>query len=121
MAVRSSRWCARCRKVHAGDCPSAPIWQKPVGKQSGRGGRPWQRKRAAVFERDGFLCQICMRVGVVRVVTLHGSLAGVCDHIIPLAEGGSDRESNLQAICQQCDREKTHAESIKGRSAISVK
>lgn len=115
MALKPGRWCARCRLVHNAKCPNAPVWEKPVVKKSGRGGRPWQRKRKAIFERDQFLCQIHLKKGDVVVVTLHGSLAGVCDHIVPVAEGGGDDESNLQTICQACDKVKTSMESVRGR------
>ena len=120
MSSRPARWCAKCRASHAGKCPNAVPWVKPVAVKSGRGGRPWQRLRKAIFERDGYICQIHLRKGVVCVVTLHGSLAGICDHIIPVAEGGSDSPENLQTICQECDREKTQLESQRGRGVLKV-
>lgn len=103
--------------------PSTPPTHKPMKRLTkrhgeseeqwgkGRGGRPWRRKRQRVFERDGYLCQICLEQGKEKYVTLHGSLSGVCDHIIPKSQGGSDDESNLQAICQACDKIKTGIES----------
>lgn len=115
MPKAPSRWCARCSSVHVGACPNKPAWQKPVQRKSGRGGRPWRRKREEIFERDGYQCQIHRRRGQVKLVTLHGPMAGVLDHIVPLAEGGSGDDSNLQTICQACDREKTQAESQRGR------
>ncbi len=115
MSIKPGRWCSRCRAVHAGKCPDAPVWEKPVFKRSGRGGRPWQRKRERIFERDRYLCQIHLQQGIQVVVTLHGNLAGICDHIVPLAEGGTDHESNLQTICKACDKVKTQAESLRGR------
>lgn len=30
-----------------------------------------------------------------------------CDHIVPLRDGGQNRESNLQLICRQCHAAKT--------------
>lgn len=119
--MKPGSWCPSCRAVHAGVCPKKIAWDKPAFKKSGRGGRPWQRKRESVFKRDGFLCQICLRNGKQTVVTLHGSLAGVCDHVIALAVGGSDDESNLQTICKNCDKIKTHAESQKGRGGSKVR
>ena len=79
--------------------------QENYGK--GRGGRPWRRKRAAVLKRDGYLCQCCKRAGRV-------SLATEVDHVIPQAEGGSDDETNLQAICEPCHKTKTAAEAARG-------
>lgn len=118
MPVKPGRWCSRCKSVHAGKCPHAPVWEKPVTKQSGRGGRPWRRKRERIFERDGYLCQIHLRQGVEIIVTLHGAHAGVCDHKVPLSEGGTDDDENLQTICRACDKEKTQAESRRGRGGL---
>lgn len=108
-----------------GQMPRKPGTHKPMRRLterhgandrwgSGRGGRPWRRQRARIFERDDYLCQIHLRRGEIRPVTLHGKYAGVCDHIIPLAEGGTDDDDNLQTICQECDKEKTAAEAARG-------
>lgn len=110
MAVKPARWCSRCKAAHTDRCPQVKAWEKPVHQKSGRGGRPWQRKRQNIFERDGYVCQSCG-----RVVTLHGTFTGICDHITPKAEGGTDDDSNLQTLCRMCSDEKTHAESMKSR------
>ena len=34
-----------------------------------------------------------------------------CDHIIPLSDGGENRESNLQMLCTDCHARKTSAEA----------
>ena len=116
MPAKPPTWCAKCRKVHSGPCPERKAWDKPVAKkQSGRGGRPWRRKRQRIFERDDYLCQRHLAKGKLVPVELHGPNAGVCDHIVPLAEGGTDDETNLQTICKACDKEKTQAESLRGR------
>lgn len=73
----------------------------------GRGGRPWRRKRAAVMKRDGYVCQPCKQQNRV-------TLATEVDHVIPQAEGGTDDESNLQAICETCHKAKTAAEAARG-------
>ena len=85
-----------------------------VSYGQGRGGRPWRRKRERVFNRDKFLCQICLSQGRITGVELSGPNAGVCDHSIPLSQGGTDAEDNLQTICQSCDRRKTAKESAQG-------
>ena len=115
--VKPPSWCAKCCKPHSGPCPKRVVWVKvaAVKKKSGRGGRPWRRKRERVFNRDMFLCQIHKRKGELVGVELHGPRAGVCDHVIPLSEGGTDDEENLQTICQACDKVKTQSESLRGR------
>ena len=116
MASRPARWCGSCRAVHDGECPNRQSWVKSaVVPVSGRGGRPWRRKRERVFRRDEFLCQGCLRAGVVTVVALSGPLAGICDHIVPLSQGGSDEDENLQTLCRRCSDIKTQRESVFGK------
>lgn len=109
--VRGERYCEK----HA-DLGKA--WATRKG--SGRGGSKWRSKRQRVFERDGYLCQICAAAGRLKSVTLHGTNHGVCDHRLALAEGGADEDTNLQTICQQCDQEKTQRESQRGRGGVKV-
>jgi len=54
------------------------------------------RKRFFVFKRDRYTCRICGRSGVVLEV----------DHIVPVAQGGSDALDNLQTLCFDCNRGK---------------
>lgn len=79
---------------------------------SGRGGRPWRRKREAIALRDQYLCQIHLKQGKEVVIDLS---QGICDHIIPTAEGGSDDPDNLQWICNECSTAKTQQESQRGK------
>jgi 5-methylcytosine-specific restriction protein A len=108
MPKKPSRWCAKCRAIHQGDCPQKKPWVKRSIKESGRGGRPWRRLRDRVIARDNGLCQPCLKVGLVTPFS-------EVDHIIPKAQGGDDSESNLQCICSDCHKAKTHKESLAGR------
>lgn len=74
------------------------------GWGSGRGGRPWRRKRALILVRDEYTCQAC------GTVTLDLEV----DHIINVAQGGTDDEANLQALCVPCHKLKTAEESARG-------
>jgi 5-methylcytosine-specific restriction protein A len=49
-----------------------------------------------------------VKAGRVRV-------ASIRDHIVPLAEGGRDDESNVQPLCEECSDAKTIEESKRGR------
>ncbi len=51
--------------------------------------------RLYVFDRDHHTCQKC---GTTEKLTI--------DHIIPLAEGGSNDLSNLHTLCQSCNSRK---------------
>lgn len=66
-------------------------------------GSSWMKTRARILKRDGYLCQHCIRLG--RPVP-----ATEVDHTIPLEQGGSGEDSNLQSLCHQCHATKTTAE-----------
>jgi HNH endonuclease domain protein len=65
---------------------------------------PTQRK--TVLERDGYKCRIC---GISRqylddkVPGLGEYLRLEIDHIVPIAQGGTSDESNLQCLCWRCN------------------
>ncbi|KRD71436.1 HNH endonuclease signature motif containing protein [Lysobacter sp. Root96] len=75
----------------------------------GRGGRPWARLRAQILKRDRYLCQCeeCKETG-------RPTAANEVDHIVPLAEGGTDDPSNLRAINREHHKAKTRAEAARG-------
>lgn len=60
------------------------------------------------MRRDQGLCQVCRQAGRVTPATQ-------VDHVVPKAEGGTDDEGNLQAICPACHRAKTGREAGRGR------
>ena len=71
-------------------------WSKGLGR-----GRAWRKQREAVLRRDSKLCQPCRARGAYTA-------AMEVDHILGLAEGGTDQSDNLQAICVPCHKAKTH-------------
>jgi len=56
--------------------------------------------RKFVFERNNYQCQSCNKTDLTAK-TLQ------VDHIIPLAQGGANDFSNLQTLCEKCNREKS--------------
>lgn len=76
-------------------------WSHPVPVIRIRG-RELQRLRAQLFLRQPF-CAICL----VQPSTIR-------DHIVPLAEGGLDIDSNTQGLCNDCSETKTCEESARG-------
>lgn len=75
-------------------------------------GRRLQKRREALFRRDP-LCANCRTLGRVELATQR-------DHVISLAEGGKDDETNEQGLCDACHREKTLAEALRGRGVSEV-
>jgi 5-methylcytosine-specific restriction enzyme A len=71
-------------------------------------GRALQAARAALFAREP-LCRGCGR-----------ALATIRDHVVPLAEGGQEVESNIQPLCQGCSDAKTQRESARGRGGRNL-
>lgn len=99
---RSRRYCTKHER---------PIWQKakPVKRITGR---QLQALRAELFGRDP-LCVDCRASGRTRAATQR-------DHIIPLAEGGLDDESNTQGLCDDCHDAKSRREATRGRGCSKV-
>jgi 5-methylcytosine-specific restriction enzyme A len=70
-------------------------------------GRQLQARRRRLFQRQP-LCEPCQAAG--RLV-----LATIRDHRLALAEGGTEDETNEQAICAACHAAKTQREAQRGR------
>jgi 5-methylcytosine-specific restriction endonuclease McrA len=92
--------------VAAGRCLAhkRPAWQ---GTRPYRpaGGRPWQRTRQRILERDNHCCRYC------------GAPAQEVDHIVNRARGGDDSDENLVACCKPCNERKRQQEARAGREA----
>ena len=73
----------------------------PKNWGTGRGGRPWRRLKEKIHLRDNWTCQHCRRVTTQLEL----------DHIVNVAQGGTDDESNLQSLCVPCHKAKTNRES----------
>lgn len=56
--------------------------------------------RKYVFDRNNYQCQSCHKIDLTAK-TLQ------VDHIIPLAQGGTNDFSNLQTLCAKCNRKKS--------------
>jgi 5-methylcytosine-specific restriction protein A len=80
-------------------------WRSSTTPPRMRGAR-LQRARRHLFDRDP-LCVLCLALGRYTPATIR-------DHIVPLAEGGVDDDSNVQALCQACSDTKTQAEAARG-------
>lgn len=111
--AREPRSCEQCaagflaRPDNAGrfcsvDCANA--------HQGGSGTRPprpdrfrvSESRRVAIYERDGWTCQIC-REAVDRTASPTGPWFPSLDHITPRSHGGSDDDDNLRLTHRWCN------------------
>lgn len=61
------------------------------------------KDRERIKRRDLGLCKACYAKGILTEGTQ-------VDHIVPLAAGGSDDDSNKQLLCVKCHKAKSAAE-----------
>lgn len=69
--------------------------------------RPWSRLRAQVLVRDKYLCQECLRKGLITE-------GCEVDHKVPLSQGGTNDLANLELLCTPCHAVKSAAEGVTG-------
>lgn len=72
-------------------------------------GDTWMKIRDRILTRDQGLCVICRKAGVFRMAT-------EVDHILPLEDGGSNDDDNLQSLDSDCHAAKTAAENTRRRN-----
>lgn len=81
-------------------------WQR--GGPSRTSTPQWRRLRREVVARDGNHCSRCGESGERRPLQL--------DHIVPVAEGGTDTLANARLLCTPCHTPKTQAESARAKA-----
>ena len=64
--------------------------------------------RRQILDRDHWTCQL-------HYPGCQG-YAPIADHIVPHAEGGTDKATNGQAVCSHCHAIKTRQEQARGRA-----
>lgn len=75
-------------------------------RRKGRRGSPSPRVRFVVLQRDGFACRYCGRRPPEVALEL--------DHVISVADGGTDVVENLVAACSDCNLGK-RGDSLDGK------
>jgi 5-methylcytosine-specific restriction endonuclease McrA len=56
--------------------------------------------RKYIYQRDNYQCRSCGKTHQETTLNI--------DHIIPIAQGGSNDISNLQTLCKTCNQKKKH-------------
>lgn len=85
-----------------------PTLQTKAGSTPRVRGDAWMATRRRILQRDGYACQSC---GIVR-------MDNEVDHRVPLEQGGTNDDDNLQTLCggpDGCHTRKSKAEA-KGRA-----
>ena len=108
VAMMPPRRCTVCRGLVVGRCACRKPWMqaRPVDRIRGR---KLQQMRLDLFTRQP-LCALCQTMTPPRI-----TIATIRDHIVPLAEGGRDDDSNAQPLCDACSDAKSQAESKRGQ------
>lgn len=70
-----------------------------------RGGWAQPKITAAILNRDSHKCTACG--DPCPHLAAPGRRHHEVDHILPLSQGGDNRQSNLRTLCQSCHREQT--------------
>lgn len=63
-------------------------------------GKVSNKMRFAIYERDGYRCQICGRDENDDILEI--------DHIKPISKGGKSEFNNLQTLCRRCNKNKSN-------------
>jgi 5-methylcytosine-specific restriction protein A len=79
------RYCAACKPYNQ---------PRRDPRTSARYGRHWRKVRAVYLSKHP-LCELCQQAGkLVPATEVH--------HKIAIADGGTDADDNLQALCKPC-------------------
>ena len=70
-------------------------------------GHAWMRIRHRIQVRDKYRCQTCLRAGRHAPPDPSNEV----DHVVPLCQGGTNRDDNLEIICSECHIAKTTREA----------
>ena len=100
------KYCKSCGRVFKkSDFRICPYCGSSLSTREGRKSIP-RRLRHQVFQRDGYRCRECGATN--KQTRLH------VDHIKPVAKGGTNDLSNLQTLCEDCNRAKYTDEWVGG-------
>ena len=79
--------------------------------------RPYSK--VAIFERDGWVCQLCDEP-INRMALWPADDSATVDHIVPVSRGGADAAENLQAAHWGCNRAKGTSDNLPCSAGLTV-
>lgn len=102
LMLKSCAYCGRIHDTKTG-CPKKPIRKKyETGQNRFRSKNVWTKKSKKIRERDGFLCQICIRK-LYRTTKQYNYEHLEVHHIVPIQTDYDLRleDSNLITLCER--------------------
>ncbi len=107
--TRASRPCSIPGCWQLAPCPTHPKpapWANSTRRERvGKSGWQQQRDAKRIITRHRGICHVCGKPG-----------ATIADHVIPMAEGGTDSDTNKRPIhAKPCHEAKTKAEAARAR------
>lgn len=111
MSPRAPKVCSVARCPNLAPCPDHPTgpWAGSTRRDKTISGRTLQKRNARIMRQHDRRCHVCGK-----------PMADEVDHVVPLAEGGTDTPDNLRPIhSRPCHRDKSAAEAKRGRERSS--
>lgn len=116
--AKQQRQCANCpamiatnnprRRFCTTECMRTVQWARRNAERRGSGytNHIDTISPLAILNRAKWRCQQCKVSTPQRLRGTYEPNAPEVDHIVPLSQGGSHRESNLQCLCRACNQQK---------------
>ena len=94
--------CSKCGKWLTSTTLVEPTCATCRGNRPGYSIKITPADRRAIYDRDGWSCQICMDP-VDTTLSPNDTWAATLDHIVPRAQGGTDDAGNLRLAHRWCN------------------
>lgn len=105
--TRRLKGCTECARpaLARGLCPThySYWYRREVSGEWRRGGWISLERRLAIYERDGWVCQICDEPIDRNADPITGGRAPSLDHVRPRSLGGADDDANLRTAHRDCN------------------
>lgn len=94
--------CTKCGKAMDRVRTASPLCAPCRGNRPGYNIRVSAESRLAIYERDGWICQICTEP-VDPAAPANTTWDATLDHIVPRSKGGDDSPANLRLAHRWCN------------------
>lgn len=101
-AYRPDAECTKCGGAMSRAILTDPLCSRCRGDQPGRNIRISPANRRAIYDRDGWVCQLCTEP-VDPMAATNSRWDATLDHIVPSSLGGDDSPENLRLAHRRCN------------------